>query len=111
LIKFNEQIASKYRAGLSFRYLDKYLGDAVVVNSIREFYADNKEKQVSRKNFEATLKKIQVRTLIGSLGRLLSREKIIDFKFTDVLKSKDSISFTIKNRTGVVPVPVYGIKR
>jgi hypothetical protein len=75
LIKFNEQIASKYRAGLSFRYLDKYLGDAVVVNSIREFYADNKEKQVSRKDFEATLKEIQVRTLIGSLGRLLSREK------------------------------------
>jgi hypothetical protein len=35
LIKFNEQIASKYRAGLSFRYLDKYLGDAVVVNSIQ----------------------------------------------------------------------------
>jgi hypothetical protein len=72
LIKFNEQIASKYRAGLSFRYLDKYLGDAVVVNSIREFYADNKEKQVSRK--ENHTKEIQVRTLIGSLGRLLSRE-------------------------------------
>jgi hypothetical protein len=33
-----------------------------------------KEKQVSRDNFE-TLKEIQVRTLIGSLGRLLSREK------------------------------------
>ena len=26
LIKFNEQIASKYRAGLSLNYLDKYLG-------------------------------------------------------------------------------------
>jgi 23S rRNA maturation mini-RNase III len=83
LIKFNEQIASKYRAGLSFRYLDKYLGDAVVVNSIREFYADNKEKSKSLEKIEATLKEIQVRTLIGSLGRLLS-EKLIDFKFTDV---------------------------
>jgi hypothetical protein len=31
------------------------------------------KKQVSRKDFEATLKEIQVRTLIGSLGRL-SRE-------------------------------------
>jgi hypothetical protein len=54
------------------------------------------KKQVSRENFEATLK-IQVR-IDWFFGRLLSREKI-DFKFTDVLKSKDSISFTIKNRT------------
>jgi hypothetical protein len=49
----------------------------LVVNSIREFYADNKEKQVSRKDFEATLKEIQVRTLIGSLGRLLSEKSLI----------------------------------
>jgi hypothetical protein len=73
LIKFNEQIASKYRAGLVSGIWINILRDAVVVNSIREFYADNKEKQVSRDNFEATLKEIQVRTLIGS-GRLLSRE-------------------------------------
>jgi hypothetical protein len=32
-------------------------------------------KSKSLENFEATLKEIQVRTLIGSLGRLLSREK------------------------------------
>jgi aminopeptidase N len=112
LIKFNEQIASKYRAGLSFRYLDKYLGDAVVVNSIREFYADNKEKQVSRKDFEATLKRNSSKNIDWFFRTIIESRKIIDFKFTDVLKSKDSISFTIKNRTGViVPVPVYGIKR
>jgi hypothetical protein len=34
LIKFNEQIASKYRAGLSLRYLDSYLGQDVVPQSI-----------------------------------------------------------------------------
>jgi hypothetical protein len=67
LIKFNEQIASKYRAGLSFRYLDKYLGDAVCKH-IANSMLDNKEKQVSRKDFEATLKEIQVRILIGSLN-------------------------------------------
>jgi hypothetical protein len=112
LIKFNEQIASKYRAGLSFRYLDKYLGNAVVVNSIREFYADNKKKQVSRVDFEATLKRNSSKNINWFFRTIIESREIIDFKFTDVLKSKDSISFTVKNRTGViVPVPVYGIKK
>jgi 23S rRNA maturation mini-RNase III len=100
LIKFNEQIASKYRAGLSFRYLDKYLGDAVVVNSIREFYADNKEKQVSRKDFEAT-KRNSSKNIDWFFRTIIESRKIIDFKFTDVLKSKDSISFTIKTELGL----------
>ena len=112
LIKFNEQIASKYRAGLSFRYLDNYLGDAVVSNSFRQFYADNKEKQVSRYDLEATLKRNSSKNIDWFFKTLIESRDIIDFKFADVIKSKDSISFTIKNKTGVVvPVPVYGIKK
>ena len=41
LIKFNEQIASKYRAGLSLNYLDKYLGNNIVLSSIQEFIQEN----------------------------------------------------------------------
>ena len=36
---------------------------------------------------------------------------MIDFKFENVTKTKDSITFTIKNKTQtIVPVPVYGLK-
>ena len=41
LIKFNEQIASKYRAGLSIRFLDDYLQNNAVPNSIKQFYDKN----------------------------------------------------------------------
>ena len=112
LIKFNEQIASKYRAGLSFRYLDNYLGGAAVTNSIQQFYAENKEKQVSRNDFEATLKRSTDKNIDWFFRTIIESRKIIDFKFADVVKSKDSVSFTIKNKTGViVPVPVYGINK
>ncbi|CAM2947695.1 gluzincin family metallopeptidase [Flavobacterium frigoris] len=112
LIKFNEQIASKYRAGLSFRYLDNYLGGAAVTNSIQQFYAENKEKQVSRNNFESTLKRSTDKNIDWFFRTIIESRKIIDFKFADVVKSKDSVSFTIKNKTGViVPVPVYGINK
>jgi L-rhamnose mutarotase len=112
LIKFNEQIASKYRAGLSFRYLDKYLGESIVINSIRQFYVENKERQVSRNDFETILKRNSNKNISWFFKTIIESREIIDFKFADVVKSADSISFTIKNRTGVVvPVPIYGVKK
>ncbi len=112
LIKFNEQIASKYRAGLSFRYLDKFLGDDVVTNSIRQFYTENKEKQVYRNDFESILKSNTDKNINWFFNTIIDSREIIDFKFGDVVKTKDSITFSLKNRTGViVPVPVYGINK
>jgi len=112
LIKFNEQIASKYRAGLSFRYLDKFLGPDVVTNSIRQFYTENKEKQVYRNDFESILKSNTDKNINWFFNTIIDSREIIDFKFGDVIKTKDSISFSLKNRTGViVPVPVYGISK
>ena len=49
--------------------------------------------------------------LIGFLNILLIVEKTIDYKFGDVSKTKDSITFTVKNKgVPLVPMPVFGIK-
>src|SRR5690606_17205860 len=55
LIKFNEQIASKYRAGLSLSYLDDYLNHDIVPKSIKEFYNLNQFGQSNRYDFEKIL--------------------------------------------------------
>ena len=55
LIKFNEKIASKYRAGLSLKYLDSYLGENSVQKSIQQFYILNHTQQTSGKDFESIL--------------------------------------------------------
>jgi hypothetical protein len=65
LIKFNEKIASKYRAGLSFKYLDNFLEKDIIPNTIKEFYTLNTQKQTSRTLFEALLKKMLLKTSIG----------------------------------------------
>ncbi|MSP84491.1 MAG: aminopeptidase [Flavobacteriaceae bacterium] len=112
LIKFNEQIASKYRAGLSFRYLDDYLGEETIPKSIRQFYDTYKGKQVQRLDFE-TIIKVNSRKEIGWFFKtIIDSRDIIDYKFSKVLKTKDSITFSINNRTGIiVPIPVYGVKK
>jgi hypothetical protein len=75
LIKFNEQIASKYRAGLSLKYLDEYLKNQSVINGIQQFYFLNKQGQVKGKDFELALKS--------------NTNKDINWFFTSIINSRE----------------------
>ncbi|MBA4319205.1 MAG: aminopeptidase, partial [Flavobacterium sp.] len=111
LIKFNEQIASKYRAGLSLIYLDDYLENHFMSNSIKQFNAENKEKQTNGNDFETALKSNTTKDIDWFFKTIINSREIIDYKFSKVSKTKDSVSFSLNNRTGVsVPMPIYGIK-
>ncbi len=112
LIKFNEQIASKYRAGLSILFLDDYLQNDVVTTSIRQFYNQNQIKKVSRTDFETILKSNTDKDINWFFNTIINSRAIIDYKFSNVSKTKDSITFSVINRTGTpVPIPVYGTKK
>lgn len=112
LIKFNEQIASKYRAGLSLSYLDDYLGNNSVQTSIQDFYELNKIEQVSRSNFESLLNYNAKKDINWFFDIIINSRDIIDYKFNNVSKTKDSITFSLKNKTETyVPIPVYGVKK
>ena len=112
LIKFNEQIASKYRAGLSIRFLDQYLQNNAVTKSIRQFYALNTAQQTSRTDFETLLKSNTTKDINWFFTTIINSRDIIDYKFTDVTRTKDSITFSVKNKTGApIPIPVYGTKK
>ena len=112
LIKFNEQIASKYRAGLSIRFLDQYLQNNAVTTSIRQFYALNMAQQTSRTDFETLLKSNTTKDINWFFTTIINSRDIIDYKFTDVTRTKDSITFSVKNKTGApIPIPVYGTKK
>ena len=111
LIKFNEKIASKYRAGLSFRYLDSYLENHVVSNSIQQFLVLNQAQQTNRKDFENILTSNTSKNIAWFFDKIIDSRDIIDFKFDKVTRTKDSISFSLKNKTETnVPIAVYGIK-
>ena len=112
LIKFNEQIASKYRAGLSLIYLDNYLGNSSVSNSIKQFNTLNSEKVCGVNDFEKIIKSSTNKNIDWFFKTIINSREIIDYKFSNVTKTKDSVSFTLKNKTNVtVPIPIYGIKK
>jgi hypothetical protein len=112
LIKFNEQIASKYRAGLSLSYLDDYLNHTIVPESVQEFYNLNKKKQTNRYDFEDILTKNSPKKINWFFETIIDSREIIDYKFTNVSRTKDSVQFQIKNKTGIyAPIPIYGIRK
>ncbi len=110
LIKFNEQIAGKYRAGLSLRYLDAYLENNIVVKSIREFLDMNKNVQTSRYDFEFILKQNAEKDIDWFFDTVINKRDLIDYKFGPIKKQKETISVSIKNKTLTnVPIPLYGL--
>jgi hypothetical protein len=111
LLKFNEQIASKYRAGLSFKYLSDYIGEDNLKKTIREFINYAILNQTNSYKFESFLKQNTAKETDWFFNTIINTRKIIDYKFNTVTKTNDSLSFTLKNNTGTfVPIPIYGIK-
>lgn len=111
MIKFNEQIAGKYRAGLSLRYLDAYLENDIVTKSIVEFLDMNKSYQTTRHDFEYILKEKAKIDIDWFFETIINTRDLIDYKFGKIKKKKDFIAITIKNNTLTnVPIPLYGLK-
>ena len=112
LIKFNEQIANKYKAGLSIQFLDYYLQKDIVKNSIREFYTKNKSQQTSNTDLEYILKSKTNKNIDWFFKTIIHSRELIDYKFSKVSLTKDSITFSVKNKTEIpIPIPIYGIKK
>ncbi|EJF99919.1 hypothetical protein [Flavobacterium sp. F52] len=112
LIKFNEQIASKYRAGLSLSYLDDYLNYDIVPKSVKEFYNLNQFGQSNRYDFEKILTQKSPTNIDWFFKTIIDSRDIIDYKFSNVSRTADSVTFSVKNKTGIyAPIPIYGIKK
>ncbi|WP_240723606.1 aminopeptidase [Flavobacterium sp. J27] len=111
LIKFNEQIANKYKAGLSLNYLNSYLGKEIVANTIKEFLALNETNQTNATDFKMLLESKTDKNLDWFFTTLVDSREIIDYKISKIKKQKDSVYVTIKNKTKTnVPISLYQLK-
>lgn len=111
LIKFNEQIANKYKAGLSFIYLDEYLGNGSIARSIQDFNDLNAKQICDANNFEKIIKSSTNKNIDWFFKTIINSKTIIDYRFSQVTKTKDCVSFSLKSKSiNAVPMPIYGIK-
>ncbi|MFV9550892.1 metalloprotease [Algibacter sp. PT7-4] len=108
LLKFNKNIANKFKAGVGLKYLDDFVNQNIVENSIEAFLKANKLKPTTTKEFETFIKSKTDKNIDWFFKDYLTTRKKIDFKIKKVTKTKDSITLTIKNKsTNKMPVSLY----
>ena len=111
LLKFNYNIANPYKAGLGLKYLENYLGDTTVQESIKEFYDQYALKPSDAQDFKAILIANAKKDIAWYFDDYVGTNAKIDYKFKQVRKKMDSLRITLKNkRNNSMPVSVYGIK-
>ncbi|SHI76435.1 hypothetical protein SAMN04487911_105127 [Arenibacter nanhaiticus] len=111
LIKFNQKIANRYKAGLGLAYLADYTGTHQVDNSIRAFYKNYQLKPVTEADFKFMVVEGSNKDVNWFFDEYVSTTKKIDFKIKNVEKTTDSLKVTLKNKQGTnVPISLFGIK-
>ncbi|MGM5470222.1 metalloprotease [Flavobacteriaceae bacterium LMO-SS05] len=110
LLKFNANIANKYKAGIGLKYLDDFVNANVLETTISEFLKRYQLKQTSSSEFETLLKQHTEKDVEWFFTDYLNTRKKIDFKIKDVIKTEDSVTLTIKNkRDNNAPVSLFAL--
>jgi hypothetical protein len=111
LLKFNYQLANKYRAGLALKYLSDFMGQQNVESAISKFIIHAKIENGNSKTFINFLKNETNLDIDWFFNDVINTRKIIDYKIIDYIKTEEKFSFKIVNKGEVsVPMPVYFIK-
>lgn len=111
LLKFNANIASKYKAGIGLKYLDDFVNKGLVEKTIHDYLQNSKLKPTSSGDFENLLKKNTNKDVDWFFEDYVNTRKKIDFRIKNLIKTEDSVTFTIKNkRDNKVPVSLFVLK-
>ncbi|WP_452223116.1 metalloprotease [Lacinutrix chionoecetis] len=111
LLKFNKNIANKYKAGVGLKYLDEYTDAKTIDKIILQYLAENKLKPTSSKAFENYIKQNTNKNIDWFFEDFVGSSKKIDFKIKKVEKTEDSLTITIKNKQDhLMPVSLFTIK-
>jgi hypothetical protein len=108
LIKFNANIAGKYKAGVGLNYLDEFADDISLNESITEFLKTYKLKTINTTDFESFLKSRTSKNIDWFFTDYINTRKKIDFKIKALETTEDSIKVTLKNkRDNTMPISLF----
>ncbi len=113
LIKFNQKIANRYKAGLGLAYLAEYIGEEKIDESIKKLLEDKKlQPKVKARDFKNILTASTDEDITWFFTEYIATRKRIDFKIKNVIKTDSNITLTIKNKRGTnVPISLFGLQK
>lgn len=112
LIKFNAEIASGYKGGVGLHFLDLYLGEEILSESIKTFYEQSALKLSSTTRFEEIIKSKTTEDIDWFFEEYVGSNKKLDYKIDRIKKENDSLYVTVKNKgKNNIPFPLYGLNK
>ena len=112
LIKFNNQIANKYKAGLGLSYLSEYLGDYSLDQCIEEFYNTYKQSEISGDLFREVLENFTQKDISWFFEQYIFTNNKINFKIDRARTKSDSTEIRISsNKNNKLPISLFGLKK
>ena len=110
LIKFNANIAGKYKAGLGLKYLDDFINADILETTVKNFIKKYQLKQSKSTDFEYLLKQSTPKRIDWFFSDYVNSRHKIDYKIKDVSIHNDSLSITIRNKQNSnVPISLFEI--
>ncbi len=108
LLKFNANIAGKYKAGIGLRYLGDFVNSGIVEQTLSEFIKSQKLQLTTSQLFKDRLRENTEKDVNWFFEDYVDSRGKIDFKIQNIEKTEDSITLTIKNkRKNNVPVSLF----
>lgn len=112
LIKFNANIAGKYKTGIGLNYLDQYATDIDLRALTKTYLEEHKLKHTSPKDFENFIKPKTIKNIDWFFNDYINTRKKIDFRIRKVKTEEDSIELTVKNlRNNNMPISLFSLKK
>ena len=111
LLKFNANIAGKYKAGMGLRYLQSFLEDEDLYSLIKDYITSKKLQQSTIRDFENYLNSKASKDIGWFFDTYVDSRVKIDYKIKKLEQNKDSISFRVKNkRNNTMPLSISTLK-
>ena len=111
LLKYNVNISNKNRAGVGLLYLDDYLGDNIINESISEFYKNSNTKTINSKSFIDFVQSKTSKDISWFLDDYINSNKKIDYTIKQVTEDNNKLIIRIRNKEkSKNPISIYQIK-
>lgn len=111
LLKYNANISNKNRAGVGLLYLDDYIGNGIIKNSIKEFYINKNTKTVESKSFIDLVQSKTTKDVSWFIDDYINSNKKIDYTIKDVIEDNHELVINLKNKEhSKTPISIYQIK-
>lgn len=112
LSNLNLKLVNRYKSGLGLRYLDAYLKEDIIKNSLKEFYSNSSLSLSTSDEFSEILKGKTDKDLNWYFNDYLLTRKKINYTIKKIEKKGDSVEVLIKNKSNFkAPITLYGIDK